>query len=201
VNAVVKPKRCRTCRRTFLPVRPLQACCQLSCALTYAKLGGEKRQSAASKRVYAAELRENKVEKAERKLSTMTLSKLKNLAQREVNKFVRERDYMLGCISCDEPWSYDGQWTAGHYRTTKAADHLRFNLDNLAKQCGQCNFHKSGNIGEFRIGLIKRIGAARVELLEDDNRVLRWSRDELIAIRKEFLGRWKALKAAREVNG
>lgn len=127
----------------------------------------------------------------------MTLSKLKNLAQREVNRYVRERDRGLPCISCDVPVNYDGQWTAGHYRTTAAAPHLRFNLDNLAKQCGQCNYHKSGNIPAFRIGLIARIGLARVEALENDNSTKKWERDELIAIRKEYLGKWKALRAVR----
>jgi hypothetical protein len=176
-------------------------CCSPDCAITYSRTGGEKRQSAAQKRVQAAELREKKTEKRERRISTMSLSKLKNLAQREVNRYVRERDRGLACISCDVPVNYDGQWTAGHYRTTAAAPHLRFNLDNLAKQCGQCNYHKSGNIPAFRLGLIARIGLARVELLEDDNRVVRWERDELIAIRKEYLGKWKLLKAPREAKG
>lgn len=193
----MKPKKCRVCRREFVPRNSLQACCQLSCAITYSRGSGDV-QSAATKRVKAAELREANQEKRERKVSTMTLSKLKNLAQREVNRYIRERDHALGCVSCDMPANYDGQWTAGHYRTTAAAPHLRFNEDNLAKQCGQCNFHKSGNIAEFRKGLLARIGAARVELLEDDNRTVKWERDELIALRRKYLGLWKEAKAKRE---
>jgi hypothetical protein len=153
-------------------------------------MGGEKRQSLAMKRCAQAEKRE-----ATERLKT--ISKLLKEAQYDFNRFIRERDHALGCISCDAPVNYDGQWTAGHYRTTKAAAHLRFNEDNCAKQCGQCNHHKSGNIAEFRVRLVERIGAARVELLEDDNRTLKWSREEIIAIRKQYAAKWKALKAAR----
>lgn len=186
-----KPRPCKTCRRIFTPDRFGKVCCSPSCAISYSRRSGPPSQSAASKRVRAAERKEQKA-------AVMTLSKIKNLAQREVNRYIRERDYLLGCISCNAPQNYDGQWTAGHYRTTKAADHLRFHEDNLAKQCGQCNYHKSGNIGEFRLGLIERIGIARVEAIENNNETKRWEREELHAIRRDYLNRWKTLKAARE---
>jgi len=198
MNAVVKPKKCRVCRREFLPARPLQACCQYSCAITYARLGGEKRQSAATKRVRLAEAAEQKAARLELLRKSIPLSKLKSQAQHEFNRYVRERDFADGCISCHMPASYAGQWHAGHYRTTAAAAHLRYSEDNCHKQCAQCNDHKSGNIVAYRPRLIAKIGLARVELLEDDNRTVRWERDELIAIRKHYLNLWKTAKAARE---
>lgn len=190
-------KRCRICRRPFAPRNTLQQCCSPSCAVTYARLGGEKRQSAAMKRCAAAAAREAKQEVREKKKAIISLSKLKNLAQREVNRYIRERDAALGCISCHMPASYQGQWTAGHYRTRKAAPQLRFHEDNLAKQCGQCNYHKSGNIPDFRLGLIRRIGVERVEAIENNHETKKWTREELIEIRRAYLAKWKALVASR----
>lgn len=185
-----KPRKCRACRRVFTPDRFGKVCCQPACAIVYMRMGGANGLQKATKKVQAAEKREIRA-----KLTS--LSKLKNLAQREVNHYIRLRDHDLGCISCNAGPEYRGQWTAGHYRSRGAADHLRFNEDNLAKQCGQCNYHKSGNQVAFRAGLLARIGAARVELLEDDNRTIRWERDELNEIRKRYLGKWKALEAER----
>src|SRR5690349_12615382 len=56
----VKVKKCRVCRRPYEPRNSLQACCSSSCAITYARLGGEKRQSAAMKRVALAQDREDR---------------------------------------------------------------------------------------------------------------------------------------------
>lgn len=148
-------------------------------------------RSAASKRVAIAEKRETR-----EKLKT--IGKLLQEAQREFNRWILQRDRGEGCISCDAPVNYQGQWNAGHYRTTAAAGHLRFNPDNVWRQCGQCNHHKSGNLVEYRIRLVAKIGAARVELLEDDNRTVKWDRDELVALRREYLSKWKELKAQRE---
>ena len=193
-------KKCRICHRPFEPRNSLQSCCSSSCAITYARLGGEKRQSAAMKRVALAQAREGKQEKRERKLKSMSLSKLKNLAQREFNRWIRERDFDQGCISCDMPANYEGQWHAGHYRTTAAAPHLRYNPKNCHKQCAQCNHYKSGNTVEYRKRLVAKIGLAELELLEDDNRVVKWTREDLTALRKAYLRKWQELKAAREAK-
>ena len=61
-------KRCRTCRCKFEPkVSSLQTCCSTECALTYARLHPENRQSE-RKRIVAAE-------------KTIGLEKLKSLTQ------------------------------------------------------------------------------------------------------------------------
>lgn len=61
MNAVIKPKKCRICRTPFVPRLTTQACCKASCAIEYARVSGEKRQSAAMKRVAAAEKRERRI--------------------------------------------------------------------------------------------------------------------------------------------
>jgi hypothetical protein len=180
LSRVTRLKPCKWCSELFQPTRLGQVVCSPKCAIPYQRM------------------KQAKQEKREYRAKSIPLSKLKSSAQREFNHYVRERDILDGCISCHMPADYAGQWHAGHYRTTASAAHLRFNEDNCHKQCAQCNEHKSGNIVAYRPRLIAKIGAARVELLEDDNRVVKWEREELIAIRKEYLGKWKALVKARE---
>lgn len=104
------------------------------------------------------------------------LSDLKKIVQRKVNAYVRERDKDLPCISCGKFRKLE----AGHYWRMGSYDCLRYNLDNLAGQCHDCNRWKSGNQGEYRIGLIARIGEERVVWLDEHrNDEKKWSREEL----------------------
>lgn len=196
MSAVIKPKKCRVCRRPFIPARPLQSCCQYSCAITYSR-GSGARQSAATKRVRAAEKRELR-EKLKTKRDWM------KEAQAEFNKFIRERDYGKPCICCGKyPTSADAGlrghlWDAGHYRSVGAAGHLRFNEDNCHRQLVQCNRDRSGNAVEYRIRLIERIGLERVEALEHDNTIRRFDIASLKSVIYTYRAKAKALKAARE---
>jgi len=120
--------------------------------------------------------------KKQRKVYIDTKNKLKSLtdhlheAQRHFNMYIRIRDEHKPCISCGKVSGV--QFHGGHYRTTKAAPQLRFNEDNVHKQCAQCNNHLSGNITEYRIELVKRIGVERVESLENNNELHRYTIDE-----------------------
>jgi hypothetical protein len=100
-------------------------------------------------------------------------SGLAKKAQAAFNSFIRERDKDLACISCGR--HHQGQYHAGHYRSVGAAKQLRFNEINCHKQCAPCNNHKSGNITEYRINLIKKIGVDNTEALENNNEVKRYS--------------------------
>jgi len=33
---IMKPKTCKSCKQKFTPVRPLQACCGINCAIAHA---------------------------------------------------------------------------------------------------------------------------------------------------------------------
>lgn len=68
------------------------------------------------------------------------------------------------CISCGR--YHQGKYDAGHYRSVGACPELRFCEINCFRQCVPCNQHKSGNIIEYRINLVKRIGADKVAWLE-----------------------------------
>jgi hypothetical protein len=194
-------KKCRysQCRVPFEPrFRSTEECCSTEHAIAWARESSPERLERQKKRATARERSELRRDKANGLEKLKSISKLLAEAQREFNRWVLQRDYGLGCVSCDVGSNYSGQWTAGHFRTTAAAPHLRFHPDNAWRQCGQCNFHKSGNLGEYRIRLVAKIGVERVEALENDNRASKWFRDEVVEIRKEFTAKWRALRTARE---
>jgi hypothetical protein len=85
--------------------------------------------------------------------------------QKIVNLFIRLRDKNLPCISCGATKAED--WHAGHYIAT-TYQYLRFNENNINKQCSKCNTHLRGNLIPYRIELIKKIGLDQVEKLENE---------------------------------
>ncbi len=119
-------------------------------------------------------------------------------ADKEFASYIRERDRQAGhdCISSGRPLDWTGnQVDAGHYRSRGAASHLRYHEDNCHAQSKHDNRHLGGNIVQYRINLIARIGLARVEALECTNEPRKWTHDELRGIRDEYRAKTKALKA------
>ena len=95
----------------------------------------------------------------------MTLGKWIKLAQPIFNEYIRLRDKDLPCISCGT--TSNVKYDAGHYFNRKSYGSLRFDEDNVHKQCSQnCNDNLGGNLINYRIGLIERIGEKRVDELE-----------------------------------
>jgi hypothetical protein len=132
-----------------------------------------------------------------RRRALATIPELIKEAQREFNGYIRARDRRAGfpCISSGRVLDWGGNAVdAGHYRSVGAASHLRFDERNVHAQSKHDNQYKSGNVVEYRINLIKRIGLEAVEALEADNRVHKWQRDELIAIRDLYRKKRKELE-------
>lgn len=171
----MKPKICKSCRKKFQPVRPIQPVCEsFECRLAYANRVISKRKAKAEK--------DDRKAHRDAKVKAKTLAEWLDDAQVWVNRYIRLRDAGDGCISCGTT-NQNIQYAAGHYRTRKAASHLRFNHDNLNLQCNHhCNQQLSGNISEYRPALIRKIGIDRVEALENDNRVHRWTIEEAKSI-------------------
>lgn len=179
-----KDKLCY-CGRAFTPARPLQAVCSASCAVRKAKKDRVESEKA------------ERVSTRSRKEAIKTIAQLIADAQVAFNAFIRERDRQAGhsCISSGRPLDWSGNAVdAGHYRSTGAAPHLRFNEDNCHAQSKQDNRFLAGNAVDYRVGLIARIGLPRVEALEADNSVKKWTRDGLIGIRGEYKKKLKELK-------
>lgn len=183
----MKKKKCKVCKESFVPFRPLQIACSHGCAIEYAQKLAEKKASKEALK-QRQELRKAK-EKAK------TRGDYVREAQTAFNRFIRERDKDLPCISC---WRFhQGQIHAGHYRPTSSFPELRFNELNVHAQCQPCNCHKHGNLIEYRINLIKRIGLDKVEWLEGPHEPKKYTIDDLKEIKLKYSKMYKDLLKCR----
>ena len=157
VSAVIKPKNCKICKKDYIPRNSLQKVCSPNCALLF------ERKRKAAERVKSIRLRK-KQDKERLKTKTERLQDLQFI----FNKYIRLRDRHKPCVSCGQPAS-QGQRHASHYRSRAAAAQLRFNFLQVWASCAQCNSAKSGNIVEYRIELVRRIGEKRVLAIEHNN--------------------------------
>lgn len=182
-----KPPRCKWCKkRTDKMGRLLHD----ECVDPWLTRERARKQAAAKK----AQIAKAKVEKAEtrrRRTALETIPELIRAAQKEFNAWVRARDAGKPCICCgrtsdDRDLLTGSRWDAGHYRSTGSASHLRFHEDNVHRQLVHCNRHGAGRAVDYRIGLVARIGLARVEALESSNAVHKWTAEELRAIRATY---------------
>ena len=187
-------KKCRNtaCRQSFRVETPNEAratWCSTDCALAIV----------AAKRV-KAKAEKDKRERAENRAAKEKVKRKSDHAQDTqdaINAWVRERDYFEPCISCRT--TANVQYAAGHYRTVGACPELRFEPLNIHKQCNwNCNQNKSGNLVEYRINLVKKIGAENVEWLEGPHPAKHYTVDELKALGKHYRALTRQLQKARE---
>jgi len=91
-----------------------------------------------------------------------SVPQLRTKAGKLFRAWIRKRDEEQGCISCgtrNDPQA-GHFYSAGHYAS------MEFNEDNVHRQCLQCNYHKHGNLLEYRKNLVKKIGNERVDQLD-----------------------------------
>ena len=163
MNRVLKPKRCRICALDFTPISSMSKACSVPCALEW------------SRRVEAKKA--DREAKTERKATKEAKERLKTRGdhlgelQQVFNHWIRLRDADKPCISCGR--YHKGQWHAGHYMGVGCQPALRFEPDNVHKQCKPCNTDKSGNHIRYRQRLVKLIGLERVEWLEGPHEPLK----------------------------
>lgn len=181
-------RKCKNCGAEFQKLTPLHCLCSPKCAIAHSKTLEVKRER--------TEARISREERRERLLAIKPLTKYAHEAQSIFNQYIRERDEKLPCISCGK--HHAGQYHAGHYRTRGSAGHLRFSEDNTHKQCAPCNNHLSGNIVNYRPRLIEKIGIERVEALENNNQTHKWTKEELIEIKRIYKEKLKTLKQQKE---
>ncbi|UWX75355.1 recombination protein NinG [Burkholderia gladioli] len=156
MRATLKPKKCRACGVVFQPARSMQKVCSPACAIALNDKAKAKK-AAQAQRAERKDLRE-RLEKA--KTRGTHLREL----QGAFNAWIRMRDAGQPCIACGR--YHQGQNHAGHYRSVGSCPELRFEPDNVHLSCQPCNVHLSGNLINYRINLIKKIGLERVEWLE-----------------------------------
>lgn len=192
-----KPTRrtCKVCKEkltaTFANV---WWCCPEHGAIYALELRAKEKIKVEAKRIKAQKEAEKADRKrlAEKKQQVKPLSYFIKQAQQAFNEFIRYRDRHLPCISCGR--HHEGQYHAGHFRTTGANPELRFDEDNCHRQCAPCNNHLSGNLINYRPALIQKIGQARFDALMGPHELPKWKREDYIRIRDEYRAKLKELK-------
>ena len=185
-----KPKTCKNpdCRASFVPQRLGQAVCSPKCGLAIKDVNANKARKALAD-VGRKELRAAK-ERVKPKGQYM------REAQAAFNAWVRLRDAALGCVSCNKPATWDGQWHASHFRSVGSSPEHRFNPLNVHRACSVCNNHLSGNILGYQPELIRRIGAEAVEALLGPSEPKRYTIEDLKQITAEYRAKTRELKRA-----
>lgn len=183
-----KPKskrKCVICRD--LTLNPMAAVCSVRCAV--AKVERDKAKEARKRA---------KAERAEIKRKLEQHKPLEyhlKITERHCNTYIRARDSDI-CISCGV--TYSSAWQAGHYISVGANKTLRFNEDNIHKQCIHCNMHKASNATEYRIRLIEKIGLERVEYLESWHSPMKMTVEAAKEIAEMYKAKLRELLKQRE---
>lgn len=128
-----------------------------------------------------------------KKVIVKSIAQLKKTTQREVNAYIRLRDKDEMCISCGKQC---GTWQAGHFWSQGSNGALRYNFDNIHKQGNACNTFLHGNLLNYRLNLVKKIGVKKVEWLDEHHHdVKKWTREELEEIRSNVKSLQKELNS------
>lgn len=188
----MKAKKCKSCRESFIPSRPLQSACGVQCAIALTNAGKEKARK-------AKEARERQ-EWRELKEKVKPKAKWLKEAEQAVNKYVRLRDAHLGCVSCDKLSTWQGQWHASHLRSVGSASAVRFNLWNINKSCSICNAHLSGNLVAYLPRARQKLGDAKIDWLYTQNQAASYSIEYLKRLKTIFSRRCRALERRRETH-
>lgn len=183
----MKLHKCPICGDLFTKSRPLQKVCGPACALIHARKLQEKKQA----KQEAAERKQTR-----EKLKAMeTYPQLVKKAQAAFNAFIRARDAGKPCICCGQPLGNEpNSFDAGHYRSVGSAPHMRFVEDNVHGQRKYCNNYLAGNHVEYRKGLIDRVGLKRVEQIESDQTIRKYTREGLEEIARYYRAEARRLK-------
>jgi Bacteriophage Lambda NinG protein len=184
---MTKPAKCKVCQCAYTKIRPMQKVCSPMCALELSKT--------IQKKIIAKKAQEDRKKTREKLDAMRTKPQLVKVAQTAFNAFVRARDADKPCISCGKPPSTEtNQTDAGHFRSVGSAPHMRFVEDNCHGQCKHCNQYLAGNVLAYRKGLIERIGLERVEQIESDQTVRKYTKEGLQEIAKHYNAETRRLK-------
>lgn len=181
-------KKCKHCKEYVAAETGVKVPAGFFCSMNHAIEFARSKQKAEKNKRQRKEYRE-----AKERLKT--LSDHLREAQQAFNAYIRERDKNDPCISCGR--FHEGQYHAGHYLSVGARSNLRFDEKNVNKQCQPCNTHLSGNLVNYRIGLIKKIGKQAVEDLESDQELRRYRIEDAKRIKAEYREKLRELKKGR----
>lgn len=167
----MKTRKCKYCKSVFSPITTLQKnCFEPNCVSEWINEVKEKNW---------------KRKKAKLKMDLMTLSDHVKLAQTVFNKFIRLRDKLSPCISCQKKPLKEN---AGHFYNANNHWSVRFDERNVHLQCEHCNTYLSGNLIYYRENLLRKIGIEEFENLSvEATKTRKFTIDEL----KEIISTYK----------
>jgi len=88
------------------------------------------------------------------------------------SKMIRARDAnwqgYCKCISCSTVKNWK-EMEAGHFIPRGSDSALKYNELNVNSQCNSCNVYRSGNLIEYRRGLVDKVGEDKVKKLEQSH--------------------------------
>lgn len=169
--------KCKNCKSEFTQYNSLQSLC-VSCAILKAKLAVKKSNIAL-----------DKAKKTELKNKLKTVTDYRKDARYWFQRWIRIRDLGKSCISCQTQLTAITKFDAGHYYSASGTPQLLFNEFNCSGQCVFCNQHKSGNLIEYRKGLINRYGIdtlLELEKLADNKSKRTLTKEYYLEIAKKY---------------
>ena len=173
-------KKCKdkSCMVEFEPIKAMQAYC-IHCTIKRAKNVVKK-----------ANDNKWKERKKELKEKTKKVSDYRKEARYWFQRWIRLRDVGKCCISCNTILTDIRTFDAGHYYSASMHPQLLFNEYNVNGQCKmKCNNMMSGNLIEYRKGIIERYGIGVLDDLDkisQDKSVRTLSKEHYIGITKKY---------------
>lgn len=187
-----KPPKCKVCKQRTDKAGVLL---HDQCINEWVWIVREKKAKAMEKKLQEARRNERKRDR-ERKDAIKKLSTLEGECREIVQWIARIRDRHDGCISCDLPATWDGQWHGSHYRPAGNHAAVELHLWNIHKSCSACNRHKGGNIAQYTPRLIAKIGQEKVDWLNAQNHPVKRTREYLMRFKKVMGKRARRLDRA-----
>jgi hypothetical protein len=167
-------KKCKHCKKPFTPrFSTLERTCREYQCLVL---------EAMSK---VQEMASEKAKKSKERLKVMksdleTVQSLTKKAQAVFNRFIRLRDADKPCVSCGK--NLAKKYDAGHYFSSGGHKAVTFDERNCHGQCVYCNQHLHGNLLNYQIGIVERIGEELFELTELAHTTRKFTKQELLEI-------------------
>ena len=179
------PKKCKAkgCTNTFIQRNSFEVVCSLTCAINE----GKRKEALKREKELRLNKQLDKLKLKELKAKVKTRTDWLREAQVVFNKWVRNRDKNQLCICCNKHLRV-GNVDASHYFSAGAHSNVRFNEDNVWASCSRpCNKDKSGDLINYREGLLKRIGEEKLNELTELSKVQKkWEVEELKQIIKQY---------------
>lgn len=182
----MKPKKCKICKESFDPQRPLQMVCSVKCSYEYSKAQKQKQ--------LAKQKQQQRKSDSEKRIDLMSKDAYRSkILQPLFNKIARLIDYGQPCIATG---TY-GKMSGGHYISVGANRTICMNLHNIHVQSFHSNSEKSGDTLKYQIGITQIYGKDYLEFMNSLHQTpkLDLSKQEMIELKSKCLSIIKELNS------